>query len=191
MKFIIALIISLSLILVIKGKTINQGNCNKYLYNNNNNSTMSELDRCEFFKCIDDSNPCGEGEWMLKWGYKYCKRFHEPSFNNKFNQNGKYFLTHINSCLPEELITIYNDRIIEKNEKVTCDELTRQGFDAQGRCYQKAQRLFCQAFKENKSLFIKVLDFKDFFDVDALSLMKETTDKCEPKITLWSIIFKK
>lgn len=76
-----------------------------------------------------------------------------------------------------------------KSRSMNCKRFQRKAFRLQGKCYSKVQNLFCQAFPENKELFLKVLDQKDFFNMDSVKMIKNTINKCVPKLDFAKIMF--
>jgi hypothetical protein len=146
------------------------------------NSTMSES--CEFFKCFEERFPCGEQYWAMNWGYKYCRRYADPTFYSKFNADGQKLLNHINKCLPKAFAKFYKTRKTQN-----CKRLQTEAFTEQGKCYSKVQKLFCSAFPKNKKLFVEVLDQTDFFNMESVSMLKKIAEKCTPKIDLAAMMF--
>lgn len=147
------------------------------------NANSNSKDVCEFFKCFEERFPCGSEYWIINWGYKYCTRYTEISFFNKFTESGKKLLNHINTCLPQSLKRAYRKR------SHNCKRLQNYAFKAQGRCYAKKQKLFCEAFPENSKLFTQVLDQSDFFNMDSVKMIKQTAENCKPKIDLVKLMF--
>ena len=147
------------------------------------NTTKTLMERCEFFKCFEERFPCGENYWILNWGYKYCRRYADPEFINKFTPDGKKLLDHINNCLPKSLEKFYKAK-----RSIKCKKLNGDAFEAQGKCYAQAQKEFCKGFPENKKHFLDVLDQKDFMNMDSIRMIKETADRCNPKINLYELI---
>ena len=144
----------------------------------------STLNRCHFFKCFEERFPCGNHFWIMNWGYKYCRRYADPEFSSKFTKTGKKLLSHINKCLPKSLEKYYKTK-----KAIHCKRLTTQAFEAQGKCYQEVQKDFCVGFPENKDLFTKVLDQQDFFNMESISMIRATAEKCRPKIDLQALMF--
>jgi hypothetical protein len=147
----------------------------------NTNKTLME--RCEFFKCFEERFPCGEDYWILNWGYKYCRRYADPEFTDKFTANGRAILQHINKCLPNSLKKFYMAK-----RSIKCKKLNQEAFEAQGKCYSQVQKEFCVGFPENKDHFMNVLDQKDFINMESIKMIRDTADKCEPKIDLYSLM---
>ena len=156
--------------------------CLSYLHASN----MTELERCEFFKCFEERIPCGPEFWIQNWGYKYCVRYANPQFVAKFTPAGKGFLKHLNKCLPKALSKLYKTQL----PQVSCKQLSRLAFEAQGKCYQSKRSQFCAAFSENNNLFIKVLDKNDFFNMDSIAMIKNSSAKCTPKLNLMSMLLR-
>ena len=153
--------------------------CMDYLTNKN----ITQLERCEFFKCFEERFPCGNKFWVMNWGYKYCRRYADQDFTNKFTKEGKQMLDHVNKCLPKHFEKLYKSK-----RPVRCKKLMQEAFDIQGKCYSEVQKLFCKAFPDNKELFIKVLDQNDLMNMDSFGMIQRTADKCEPKIDFFSIL---
>jgi hypothetical protein len=145
---------------------------------------MTAVDRCEFFKCFEERIPCGNNYWIMNWGYKYCIRYADPNFVQKFTKSGKKFLKYLNKCLPHALKKLYKS----EKKQISCSSISKQAFKAQSQCYQNVESNFCKAFTENKSLFIKVLDKADMFNMDSLAVIKSATNECKPKINLVSLM---
>ena len=135
-------------------------------------ANVTQLNRCEFFKCFEDRFPCGKQYWIMNWGYKYCRRYANSEFTAKFNEDGKKLLEHVNKCLPKHFEKFYKSK-----RSLRCKKLSQDAFEAQGRCYQEVQSLFCKAFPENKELFIQVLDNHDFVNLDSISMIRKTADR--------------
>lgn len=148
-------------------------------------SNSSALERCDFFKCFEKRIPCGKDFWIMNWGHKYCTRYANPNFIREFTNSGKKFLNFVNKCLPRALKKLYKI----KADQVSCKALSRAAFQAQANCYQHLNSNFCKGFVENKSLFIKVLDKSDFFNMDSISVITNSTKKCHPKINMLSLLF--
>ena len=146
-------------------------------------SNITNLERCEFFKCFEDRFACGKQYWIMNWGYKYCRRYANPDFIARFTDLGKQLLEHVNKCLPKHL-----ERFYKVKKPMKCNKLSQDAFEAQGKCYQDQQSLFCKAFPENKDLFIEVLDHRDFINMNSVSMIRKTAEKCVPKIDLISLI---
>jgi len=147
----------------------------------NRNATLME--RCEFFKCFEDRYPCGSNYWVINWGYKYCRRYADQTFIDKFTDVGKELLAFINECLPNHFEKFYKSK-----RQLRCKKLYRDAFEAQGDCYAQVQEKFCKAFPENKKLFIEVLDPADFMNIDSITMIRKTAENCEPKLDLLSIM---
>ena len=146
-------------------------------------NTNTMLDTCEFFKCFEARFPCGDEYWISNWGYKYCRRYADPAFYARFNDNGKKLLKHVNRCLPLTLAKHYS------RKSHNCKRLQTEAFKAQGECYSKVQKLFCVAFPQNQNLFTEVLDQSDFFNMESISMIRKVGDKCTPKLDLTKMIF--
>jgi hypothetical protein len=144
---------------------------------------ITQVERCEFFKCFEDRYPCGTRYWIMNWGYKYCRRYADQTFVNKFTPEGKKLLEHVNKCLPSHFEKMYKSK-----RPLRCKKLSQDAFNAQGKCYQSVQSLFCKAFPANKDLFIQVLDQSDFINMDSITMIKKTADKCNPKIDFSSLL---
>lgn len=145
------------------------------------NST--QINRCEFFKCFEDRFPCGNKYWVMNWGYKYCRRYADPEFIEKFTDIGKKLLEHVNKCLPKHFEKFYRSK-----RMVRCKKLNQEAFEAQGKCYTEIQNDFCKAFVDNKDLFIKVLDYNDLMNLESISMIRKATEKCNPKIDFFFLI---
>ena len=150
------------------------------------NSNVTQLERCEFFKCFEERFPCGNKYWIMNWGYKYCTRYADQEFIDKFTAVGKQMLAHVNKCLPKAFQKFYKSK-----KPIKCKKLNQEAFDAQGKCYVEVQDMFCVAFPENMNLFMNVLDTKDLLNFDSLKMIRETAEKCDPKIDLMSLVGKK
>ena len=144
---------------------------------------ITYMQRCEFFKCFEERFQCGNKYWIINWGYKYCRRYADQTFIDKFTEDGKKLLEHVNKCLPKNFEKFYKSK-----RSLRCKKLSQDAFLAQGKCYQEAQELFCKAFPENKELFIKVLDQSDFINLDSISMIRKTAEKCNPKIDFFSLM---
>lgn len=125
----------------------------------------------------------GSEFWITNWGYKYCSRYADPTFSGSFTPSGQKLLTHVNSCLPKSMKRAY------KRGFQNCKRLQQEAFRAQGKCYARVQKLFCKAFPENSDKFTAVLDQSDFFNMDSVRMIKDTADRCEPKIDLAKLMF--
>jgi hypothetical protein len=141
------------------------------------NTNITHSERCEFFKGFEDRFPCGKQYWIMNWGYKYCRRYADPKFVARFTAHGRKLLEHVNRCLPKHFEKMYKSK-----RPLRCKKLSQEAFEAQGKCYQEEQALFCTAFPQNKELFIEVLDHNDFANLDSISMIRKTAEKCEPKI---------
>jgi hypothetical protein len=148
-----------------------------------NNFTQAEV--CQFYMCFEDRFPCGSEYWIINWGYKYCARYADSTFNDEFTQAGRELLAHVNTCLPRSLRRSY-----VRSNTINCKLLQLQAFKIQGKCYEREQELFCKGFPENSHLFTKVLDQSDFFNMDSVKMIKDTAEKCDPKIDLAKLMFK-
>ncbi len=148
-----------------------------------NNFTQAEI--CKFYTCFEDRFPCGSEYWIINWGYKYCSRYADKSFQTEFTKAGQDLLAHVNICLPRSLRKTY-----VRSNSVNCKLLQLQAFKVQGKCYERVQELFCKGFPENSHLFTNVLDQSDFFNMDSVKMIKETAERCNPKIDLVKLMFK-
>lgn len=146
----------------------------------NENATLME--RCEFFKCFEERFPCGKDYWIMNWGYKYCRRYANPTFIANFTQTGKELLDAVNKCLPKKFEKFY------RKTTCRCRRLFNEAFDEQAKCYLEIKDKFCKGFNENKILFVKVLDYADIMMPDAISMIKKAASGCKPKIDLLSMI---
>lgn len=120
----------------------------------------------------------------MNWGYKYCQKYTNPEFVEKFNKNGKKFLKFTNKCLPNSLAKLYKT----SSKEVSCPKLSKIAFMAQSKCYQDPDSGFCPAFSENGKLFVQVLDPKDLFNMDSISVIQNSAEKCNPKLSMMSIL---
>jgi hypothetical protein len=120
----------------------------------------------------------------MEWGYKYCVRYADPHIAKKFTEVGRKFLKFLNQCLPKELEYLYNTDAL----RLSCNNLDKKAFRAQGKCYQHPESDFCKAFVENKKMFLKSMDQNDIFNKNLYSLIKTATKDCKPKINLISMV---
>lgn len=155
-------------------------NCMKLL---SPSAEVTPMERCEFFKCFEERFPCGKQYWIMNWGYKYCRRYADQTFIDRFTPLGKKLLDHVNKCLPKHIEKFYKSK-----RPLKCKKLNVDAFEVQGKCYQEVQDLFCQAFPENKELFIEVLDHSDFINMDSISMIRRTAEKCNPPIDFLSMM---
>jgi hypothetical protein len=146
-------------------------------------TNITNMERCEFFKCFEERFACGKQYWIMNWGYKYCRRYADNKFFARFSEEGKKLLEHVNKCLPNHFEKLYKSK-----RPLRCKKLSKDAFEAQGKCYQDVQSLFCKAFPENKDLFIEVLDHNDFINLDSISMIRKTAEKCVPAIDFLSMM---
>lgn len=147
------------------------------------NTSLSQMERCEFFKCFEDRFPCGKQYWIMNWGYKYCRRYADSKFIEKFTPTGKKLLEHVNKCLPKQFEKNYKSK-----RPIRCKKLNNEAFSAQTKCYTDIQKDFCTGFVENKMLFVQVLDNSDLINMESISMIKKASEKCTPKIDLLGLM---
>jgi hypothetical protein len=145
------------------------------------NTNKTQLERCEFFKCFEERFPCGTKYWVLNWGYKYCRRYANKQFTDKFSQEGKQMLTHLNKCLPSKLEKLYKSK-----RPVRCQNLSDNMFGVQANCYEEILPTFCKAFPDNKNLLMNIMDQSDMMNMNSFSMIKKLGDKCVPKLDLYN-----
>lgn len=145
------------------------------------NTNKTQLERCEFFKCFEERFPCGTKYWVLNWGYKYCRRYANKQFTDKFTTEGKQMLTHLNKCLPSKLEKLYKSK-----RPVRCQNLSDNMFGVQANCYEEILPTFCKAFPDNKNLLMNIMDQSDMMNMNSFSMIKKLGDKCVPKLDLYN-----
>jgi hypothetical protein len=145
------------------------------------NTNKTQLERCEFFKCFEERFPCGNKYWVINWGYKYCRRYANKQFTDKFTQEGKQMLSHLNKCLPSKLEKLYKSK-----RPVRCQNLNDNMFDVQAKCYEEILPTFCKAFPANKNLLMNIMDQSDMMNMNSFGMIKKLGDKCSPKLDLYN-----
>lgn len=120
----------------------------------------------------------------MNMGHKYCIRFSEEKFQEKFTENGKKIIDHINKCLPNSTKKIYT-----KSRAINCDSLNDNAFKMQQKCYETILNDFCIGFSENKKLFLNSIDTSDLANSASLSMMLTVIGKCKnPTINIFSLL---
>ncbi|RNA03447.1 stanniocalcin family [Brachionus plicatilis] len=145
-------------------------------------SNITNMERCEFYKCFEKRFPCGKEYWIINWGYKYCRRYADENFANNFTTVGQKLLNHVNECLPR-----YFEKAYKSSRPIQCKKLSNQAFRAQTNCYKDIQKDFCIAFEENKILFVKVMDNSDLMNFESIAMIRKATEKCSTKLNFFSL----
>ena len=60
---------------------------------------ITRLESCDVYKCFEERFPCGNKYWIMNWGYKYCIRYGDQDYINKFTEKGSLILNTKNSKL--------------------------------------------------------------------------------------------
>jgi len=152
-------------------------NCLNLLHNSN----VSQIKRCDFFKCFEDRFPCGKDYWIQNWGRKYCLKHADKNVIKQFTKEGIDLIKHLDRCLPNKLEKYYLSK-----KSIKCKTLTTNMFIAQGECYDEVRETFCKAFPDNMSLFMKILDFSDLWNENSLKMINKIGANCVPKINFSS-----
>uniref|UniRef100_A0A7E4VBL0 Secreted protein n=1 Tax=Panagrellus redivivus TaxID=6233 RepID=A0A7E4VBL0_PANRE len=90
------------------------------LTNANNTSKV-----CHGYSILEKEAHCGPHGYLIGYGKKYCKRFHDPEYTNAFDAAGLTFIDCTTKCLLTEI-----KRIVATDE--SCDLISDDAF-AQGR----------------------------------------------------------
>ena len=134
---------------------------------------------CRFYSCFEQRFPCGSEYWILKWGYKYCKRM--ETFLSNFDKNGKELLKQISACVTNKLIKQRYYTL----KSVNCEQLRSAGQRIVHECYMTNTRLFCNAFHgKNRDCFHQLMDSADRYDFSVIRTLSSIGQKCAPKKTL-------
>lgn len=166
---------------VVRPKTTINGTCLNLIHSN-----VTTAERCEFFKCFEERFPCGENYYISNWAYKYCKKYTNEKFLNRITQSGKNMVDYLNKCLPNKLELLYKSK-----RALKCRYFYQIGFNFQYNCYKEIQDVFCMGFNENKFEFLKEFDKNDLTNSHMAIIMLKLTERCNPPIDLYSIIFQK
>ncbi|KAH7707281.1 Protein W01A8.8 [Aphelenchoides avenae] len=134
-------------------------------------ASASNCTGCNEYKCLDDEKHCGPEGYPLGFGYKYCRRFKEPTVYNLYDAKGKQFIDCTRQCLIG-LVEQYD----EQEPNATCDSLKSYAWKTHEKCYLVCD--FCDICRTNKKALYKTYDFKDFFSVEALKQVVEVMWKC-------------
>ena len=144
---------------------------------------LTNISRCESFKCFEDRFPCGNQYFNIRWGMRYCSKYSNTNFMGSFKPDARKFFNLTNQCLAKWLENSY-----EKETAIKCKTFHQNAFKEQTKCYEEHQDLFCKILPENAEQFKKLIDIKDFNDQSFATMMKYTCSKCKPSIDLIKIM---
>lgn len=98
---------------------------------------QDKTQQCEFYRETAEVLHCPADNYLMKHGYKYCRRFAE--MNDQFRPQTQVTLQYLRSCLIQAL----DDRA-----DLTCENVEGIAIESHFECYQKSD--FCQLTRPEK-----------------------------------------
>lgn len=135
---------------------------------------LGEEGNCEFYKEFSDAKGCEETDYLMGYGYKYCRRFAETE--KEFTAEGKKWINCVRRKLTNFLVPFYKQ--IYEEESDTCAEIKDKAFGSHSDIYIECG--FCNICIDNKAALWDTYYLMDFLKSPVLSFEQilDTADQC-------------
>jgi hypothetical protein len=128
---------------------------------------LPDIRVCDNYLEIAADLGCTEKNYLVNFGYKYCRKF--IKHNDSFSAEGQSKLENIRNCLIDNLRT---------NRELTCENSMALGYRSHVPCY--TSNGFCEMpFSDKFEIFL--ITSREFFRQEYQQTMDEIQDYCDLK----------
>jgi len=137
-----------------------------------NETCMSSSKTCSFYQCAEKEKNCGKRGYLLRKGYRFCKKFGKKA--HKLTYNGQAWVNNVRYCLQKNLQGQY--------QSLSCREIKKSVWAHHLSCYY--DQGFCQLSKKDRLKIYNVVGISilqpNFIKV-AFKLFKKCRETRDPK----------
>lgn len=121
---------------------------------------------CEYYNCKNEQLGCGESNYLLAFGARYCTAFQNvaPAFTEAY---GQPWLAEVSLCLQEEL---------EKRDDLSCENVRQVALEAHVACYVRTD--YCSLPVVDKSRVARVV-WRELRHRDMRAVWREIRRQCK------------
>ncbi len=125
------------------------------------------INDCEFYREQSLAMGCSKGDYLIKFGYKYCKKF--QAIQNQFTPAGLKTLDAIRNCLINEL---------DQTPGLLCSNMKSVALQSHVKCYVKVG--YCSMEKRDRNLIARTV-WRELIDPEFASVSFQIESACNKR----------